>query len=282
MKILTFDIEEWFHILDHQETETEKQWKSFDSRIHHNLELILEKLAKNKQSATFYCLGWIAQKYPEIIKNLAALGYTIGSHTNTHQLVYSQNPKSFKEDVHRSIDTIQQLTGQKVIDFRAPGFSITEDCKWAFDILIEEGIERDSSVFPAERSHGGLPTYSAITPSIIKTQAGTLKEFPINLHNIFGKKIIFSGGGYFRLLPYPLLNHFFKNSDYVMTYFHPRDFDSEQPVIPGLSISRKFKSYVGLKTAYKRFCNLLDTFEFIDIDTATNSINWDNVPIIKF
>ena len=123
--------------------------------------------------------------------------------------------------------------------------TFTKANKWAFEILYELGIEIDSSIFPANRSHGGLPSFKSKYPSIISYNGVSLKEFPINYHSIFNKKIIYSGGGYFRFIPYTAIKKWSKCSDYIMSYFHPRDFDFNQPIIKELSTFRKFKSYVG-------------------------------------
>lgn len=281
MNILTFDIEEWFHLLDNRSTQTEKEWSTFESRIHQNMDRIYQILSKNDVKATFFCVGWIAEKYPEVIKEIVNRGYEIGSHTRMHQLVYSQNQKEFKADIEHSIKTLEDLSGTKVKYFRAPGFSITEETKWAFETLVELGIEIDCSIFPAARAHGGFSSYGSSKPSIIEYNGISIKELPINYSSVLSKPVIFSGGGYFRALPYPLIKKWTKQSDYVMTYFHPRDFDAGQPVIKDLSRSRKFKSYIGLKGAEKKLNNWLKDFDFVDIETANNAINWNDVPRFK-
>ena len=149
MNILTFDIEEWFHILDNESTKNEKQWSSFQSRIHSNMEIILRILEETDTKASFFVLGWVAEKYPEVVKEIKKRGFEIGSHTHLHKLAYNQSKKEFSKDVDRSIKVLQDITGDKVRMFRAPGFSITEKNKWAFEVLHELGIEIDSSVFPA-------------------------------------------------------------------------------------------------------------------------------------
>jgi polysaccharide deacetylase family protein (PEP-CTERM system associated) len=281
MKILTFDIEEWFHILDNKKTKSVKEWNKFDSRIHLGMDLIYDVLQKTKKSATFFVVGWMAEKYPNIIREISERGYEIGSHTHLHQLAYDQDRTTFFNDVEKSIKTLEDCTGKKVTSFRAPGFSITKNNKWAFEVLHELGITKDSSVFPAGRSHGGLPSYARSEPSILKYNGIQLKEFPINTHTILGKPFIFSGGGYFRLLPYELIKSFTKKSDYVMSYFHPRDFDYEQPLVPGLSLPRRFKSYVGLKKCKPKLERWLNDFDFIDIQQANKKVNWAKTPIVN-
>ena len=281
MKILTFDIEEWFHILVNNSTKTQVEWSQYESRIHDNVDRILSLLEEKNQKATFFCLGWIAEKYPEVIRKITNKGYEIGSHTRMHQLVYEQSPTEFKNDVEHSIKTLEDISGKKVKYFRAPGFSITEKNLWAFEVLYELGIESDSSVFPAVRSHGGIPSYGLAEPCMLKYGGIQLKEYPINTVSVLGKNLVFSGGGYFRLFPYTLINYWSKKTDYIMTYFHPRDFDPEQPVIPGLSAFRRFKSYVGLKNAESKLERWIKDYNFIDIQQADTIIDWNNVKTIQ-
>jgi peptidoglycan-N-acetylglucosamine deacetylase len=281
MRILTFDIEEWFHLLDNDSTKSVNQWNSFESRIHYGMNLIYDIIDKYQVKATFFVVGWIAEKYPEIIREISDRGLEIGSHTHLHQLAYQQDRQTFYNDVEKSIKTLEDCIGKKVTSFRAPGFSITKNNLWAFEVLHELGITKDSSIFPAGRAHGGLPSYGTAIPSIIEYNGLNLKEFPINTHAILGKPFIFSGGGYFRLLPYEIIKKFTLQSTYVMTYFHPRDFDIEQPMVPGLSYSRRFKSYVGIKNCKSKLERWIYDFDFIDLNQSDQLINWNQVPVIK-
>ncbi|MFW5895671.1 MAG: polysaccharide deacetylase family protein, partial [archaeon] len=231
MNILTFDLEDWFHILENDSTKAVRSWNNYSTRIIQNTDKILHILEQKNIQSTFFCLGWVVEKYPELIKKIDDLGHEIASHTYSHQLVYEQNEKSFKKDVERSIKLIEDTLGKKVKYFRAPGFSITENTKWAFDILSELGIEVDFSIFPARRAHGGFSSYTSPSPSILSYNGIQLKEMPINYISIMGRPVIFSGGGYFRLFPYSLIKRWTRQSNYVMTYLHPRDFDPEQPII---------------------------------------------------
>jgi peptidoglycan-N-acetylglucosamine deacetylase len=274
MRILTFDIEDWFHMLDHSATRTEADWGHYEPRIAANVERILETLSRHEQRATFFCLGWVARRHPEVLQMISAQGHEIGSHSNSHQLVYEQTPRQFEADLRESVDALEQAAGQRVRAYRAPGFSIVSSCEWAFEKLAEAGIEIDCSVFPAPRAHGGLPGWSLKGPATLKTAAGSLKLFPMNVVRFFGRNLVFSGGGYFRLCPMRLLETLFARQDYIMTYFHPRDFDPDQPVLPGLSAARRFKSYVGLSSAMQKLERLLGQFSFEDLDSAERHIDW--------
>ncbi len=281
INILTFDLEEWFHILDNDATKTENTWSNYEYRLDSNIDRIFALLEKNNQKATFFVLGWIAQKYPEIVKRIDSLGYEIASHSHLHQLVYEQRPDEFKTDLKKSLNTIEDIIGKKITIFRAPGFSITEKTKWAFNELLELGIEIDCSIFPAKRSHGSFPSFGHSEPTIVKTKNGELKELPINFNNILGLNFIFSGGGYFRLLPYWLIKLNMKNTNYAMSYFHPRDFDKEQPILKELSWIRRFKSYYGLKGSFDKIEKLITEFKFIDINNANELIDWKHAKVLS-
>ena len=274
MNILTFDIEEWFHILDHDNISKEHHWDDFEYRLEKNLDRILDLLIAREQKATFFVLGWVARKFPELVKKISLSGFEIGSHSDLHQLVYNQDRNSFREDLKKSIDSIESIIGKKVISYRAPGFSLKPNCEWAFEELVSEGIEIDCSIFPERRAHGGFEKFGNAKPTIVNFNGIKIKEFPINLYYFFGKSIIFSGGGYFRLIPYAFIKHMCKSSDYIMTYFHPRDFDPLQPMINDLSLFRKFKSYYGLRSSFDKLNRILNDFQFIDLETANKEIEW--------
>lgn len=282
MNILSFDIEEWFHLLDHESINGISKWNNFEVRIHSNVDKIIRILQDNNISATFFILGWIGEKYPEIVKKINECGYEIGSHSNMHQLVYELSRSEFKEDLNHSIKVLEDITGVKIKYYRAPGFSITEKNIWALEILAKFGIEVDCSIFPANRAHGGMPSFGTSNPTMIEFDGVKLKELPINTYQIFGNHMIFSGGGYFRIIPYPLLKYLTKRSNYVMSYFHPRDFDPYQPKIKDLSFFRKFKSYIGLSNAERKLEKWISDFNFIDIKTANESIKWNNMKVVSF
>lgn len=281
MKILTFDIEDWFHILDFEETETLDSWNKFDTRLNYGLDFIFSSLADGNYRATFFILGWVAEKHPHVVKKIISEGYEIGNHSYSHLLLYKHNKDHVTKDLEYSIKLLEDISGYKIKYFRAPGYSIKNDTNWAFDILLELGIEIDSSIFPTSRGHGGYQGFPYSSPCKLNIDGSVIKELPINTHDFFGKEIVFSGGGYFRLLPYFIQKQLYKKSDYLMTYFHPRDFDEEQPILENLSRIRKFKSYVGLKNSKQKFQKLLNDFEFVDIQTADQMVDWETVPEVK-
>ena len=275
MNILTFDIEEWFHILNNPSTDNESSWGSYEYRLNSNLERILSLLSNSNNVATFFCLGWVARKYPEIIERIALEGHEIGTHSNAHQLIYRHDRNFFKNDLETSIKTLEDIIGVKVKSYRAPGFSLITETLWVYEELALQGIEYDCSIFLGNHSHGGRIKEFGVKPSIINVNGAVIKEFPINSINLISKEVAFSGGGYFRFLPYPLIKLLMQRSEYIMTYFHPRDFDSLQPMIPGLSSFRKFKSYYGLKGAFSKAEKFVDDFDFVSLCHADRIVDWN-------
>ncbi len=281
MKILTFDIEEWFHILDQDATRGEREWERFEYRLEANMEMLFELLERHRQKATFFCLGWICEKHPEIIRRIDAMGYEIATHSHMHQLVYEQHSSEFRADLERSIRVLEDLTGKKVRAYRAPGFSLRQENRWVFEILLEYGIEIDCSIFPARRAHGGFASYGSEEPSLISANSGMIKEFPMSIDRIAGKRFVSSGGGYFRLLPYPVIHHLMRRRDYTMTYFHPHDFDAGRPVIKALPVRQRFKARVGLRGALRKLEQLIEDFDFVDLSEADRMVDWQHVPVIS-
>lgn len=246
MNILSFDIEDWFHVLDNPMTKHPSSWDTFEKRVDYGLNIILDLLDKHNVTATFFCLGWVAKKYPHLIKLISSKNHHIGSHSYNHQLVYELTPNQFKKDTVNSVNILSDLTGKEINAYRAPGFSITENNIWAIKLLIEMGFKYDSSIFPAPRSHGGFKSINQKKPFKFSHEGLEIIEFPMTYKNVFKLKIAITGGGYFRLFPISIINNFIKSETYNMVYLHPRDFDNEQPMIPGLNKIRKFKSYHGI------------------------------------
>ncbi len=277
MNILTFDIEDWYN---HDDYSQDFEWDKFEVRLYEGVDKILEALDKNDIKASFMCLGWIAEKHPEIIRKISNNGHHIGCHSYQHQLATRFTRKEFKQDTYKAKALLEDVSGQQVDAFRVPSFSITKENKWAFDVLAELGFIYDCSVFPSTHEFGGIPNFEA-APTIIETPSGGLKELPINLGNVLGRDIVYTGGGYFRVFPYNILKRLMTKSAYTMSYFHPSDFDPKQPNMPQLSIIRQVKNRIGLKGSYKKFCRYLADFDFMDIHTADSKIDWTKCKHIK-
>ena len=277
MNILTFDIEDWYN---HDDYSQDFEWDKFEVRLYEGVDKILEALDENHLKASFMCLGWIAEKHPSIIQKISNNGHHIGCHSYQHQLATRFTRQEFKQDTYKAKVLLEDVSGQKVDAFRVPSFSITKDNKWAFEVLTELGFIYDCSVFPSTHEFGGIPNFKA-APTIIETPSGELKELPINLGRVLGRDLVYTGGGYFRVFPYGIIKRLMLKSTYTMSYFHPSDFDPKQPNMPQLSIMRQIKNRIGLKGSYKKFCRYLADFDFIDIPTADNKMNWSECKHIK-
>jgi polysaccharide deacetylase family protein (PEP-CTERM system associated) len=279
MNILTFDIEDWYNC---DFITRDFDWDKHEVRIYEGIERILQELESRCLKATFFCLGWIAVKHPDIIRKIKAQGHHIGCHSYQHELAFRFDREEFRQDTERAKKAIEDLTGEKINAFRAPGFSISENNIWALETLAELGFEYDCSIFPASHDYGGFPNFGKAEPVILKFANGAqIKEFPISIQKVFGKSIVFSGGGYFRLFPYSLIKYWTSKAPYIMTYFHTRDFDPGQPIIKSLPIMRKFKSYVGLKRSFRKFQQLMDDYELVNLEQADKLINWEKVRRIE-
>jgi len=281
MKILTFDIEDWFHILHKYPDDILDRWENYEVRIHNGMDRIFKVLLDNDIKATFFVLGYIARKHPEIIKKIHTLGFEVAAHSDMHKVAYLQSRAEFKEDLSNCIYSIEDIIAEKVVSYRAPGFSIKQQNIWAFEVLKELGIEYDSSIFPAVREDGGFENFSENRPSIVQYNGTSIKEFPMSVNTFMGNKFTVTGGGYFRFFPYRLIKKIVQKSHYTMTYFHPRDFDPKQPMLDDLSLKRKFKSYYNLESSYIKLKQLIYDFDFIDMREAANKIDWNNVPVVS-
>lgn len=278
MHILTFDIEDWYHFLEHKTTRTELQWKGFESRVEKNTEHILNFLSEHNQKASFFVIGWIAEQYPGLVKKIAAQGHDIGLHSYAHQLVWQQTQNEFRQDLLRNMGILEDQLGRKVDMYRAPGFSIKKHNTHAFEILAEAGITIDASIFPIKRAHGGMSSFPYNEPCLINQNGIKLKEFPINYNTLGGLRYVYSGGGYFRLWPYPIIRNASTRSHYVMSYFHPRDFDTTQPLLADLNLFRRFRAYYGLKSCEEKLIQWIHDFEFVPLSQANSIIDWTKVP----
>ena len=269
LNAFTVDVEEWFHIcgVDKEEIKFEN-WDKLESRVTGNTLKLMEILRENNVKATFFFLGWIAERYPELVLKVKKEGHEIATHGYAHKLIYKQSPEEFTKDLEKSIDVIEGIAKEKVIGYRGAGFSIKKESLWALKIIAERGLKYDTTIFPAKRGHGGLQTFR-LYPHLINFENDLkLWEFPISVVNILGKNIPFSGGGYLRLFPYwfikQAIQRINRKGQAVMIYIHPREIDVEQPRIK-LPLYRKFKYYVNLKTTESKIRALLSDFKFTSI-----------------
>lgn len=283
--LLSFDLEDWFHIICNEEPTANLQaWDTLPPRIEVMTGKLLDFLRARKLHATFFVLGWVAEKYPHLLTTLVQEGHEIACHSHRHRPVWSMTPDEFAADLQQALDAIEKACGIRPTQYRAPGFSIDARALWAFDILAAQGITHDSSVYPGGHSHGGLP-HAPQTPFILETTAGPqIKEFPISTLGLLGRRLTFSGGGYFRLLPLPLQRNRFTAFDRagqpVVTYFHPRDFDTAIPE-NNLGRLRRFKNNINVGSALEKLGLLADQFSFAPLAEVSAAVDWAKQPRLR-
>lgn len=283
MNILTFDIEEWY--IEKISGDCDFRYRQFDEV----LSKLLDMLDTHQMKATFFCVGRLAIDFPDIVRKIADRGHEVGCHSHVHTWINKMSEKALRKDTSEALKAIEDVLGKKVVSYRAPAFSLTEQNKWAVNVLAECGIENDASIFPALRDFGGYPVFPQDTPCEISYQGSTLKEYPISLTSLFGKHIAYSGGGYFRLLPYWLVSKTMRQRDYNICYFHLADLIHEEQKFlskkeyesyfkePGTlknRLVRYAKSNIGTSDAYKKMNRLLDENTFISIQKANDIIDW--------
>ena len=271
---LSFDLEDWFHMIGIPGVEDPRSWDSLPSVLERRSAEILDLLAARQVRATFFVLGWIAERYPHLIRDIAARGHEIGTHSHWHRPVTSLTPRTFAEDLRRSIAAIEAACGQRPHGFRAPSFSIIPGVEWAFDVILEAGLAYDASLFPAPRSHGGYPCPPG--PHRLTTPNGRqLPELPMSTTRLCGREIGFSGGGYLRLLPGALICQRIARLNAAglpaVVYLHPADFATDRPHV-AMPLLRRFKTRIGLASTLPKLQRLLERFRFDSCATVLGPV----------
>ena len=273
--VFSVDLEDWYQGL---EIDIE-QWGSYPARIETGLEILLDLLDQAGVRATFFVLGWQAERTPHLVPRLAARGHEIASHGYSHRFVYQQGPEQFRSELRRSKQLLEHQSGSPVIGYRAPFFSITRDALWALDILVEEGIVYDSSVFPTHNYRYGIPA-AARSPGWIRTPAGAwLFEVPLTTVRVpgpgsaLGVNVPLGGGGYFRLYPYSLTRalgrHLLRSESHgLVFYVHPWEFDTGQPRVKVPRRVAEFTHYHRLDSTAAKTRQLLADFVFVPMREA--------------
>lgn len=274
----TVDVEDYFQVEALSEKVNRKDWGKFESRVEKNTDVIMSILDENNISGTFFILGWVAKRHPNIVKNISDAGHEIASHGMSHQLIYNQSPEVFRNETRDSKKLIEDLCQKEVIGYRAATYSITKKSLWALDILAEEGFKYDSSIFPMRHDRYGIPDINPL-PHLLTTPNGlNLVEFPITTVKTKHLTLPVAGGGYFRIFPYMYtrwgLKRTNKNNQPFVFYIHPWEVDPEQPRVDGLSTLSKFRHYSNLKICHKRLEKLTRDFDFTTMDKVLSSLNF--------
>jgi polysaccharide deacetylase family protein (PEP-CTERM system associated) len=271
LNALTVDVEDFFHVEALASTIARTEWETISSRVEQNVNRILEIFAQSSVHATFYVLGWVAQRFPRLVRDIAAAGHEIGSHGQGHQRICYLTPDQFRSDIRGARDLLADLVQRSITAYRAPSFSIVAQTLWGLDIVAEEGFRIDSSIFPVRHDFYGIPGAERF-PHWYKTPSGgSIFEFPPSTVHLLGNDLGVGGGGYLRLFPYAWtrwgLNQVNeKEKQPAMVYFHPWEIDPGQPRYRAPLRSR-IRHYTNLSRMEGKIRRLLRDFRF---DTVSN------------
>lgn len=262
---LTIDVEDYYHVSGFAREIPSRTWSQYESRVEKSTQRILDILDRRQVRATFFVLGWVASRHPDLVKAIHRSGHEIASHSYWHRLVYDLTPDEFRADLSESRKPLEDLTGERITAYRAPSFSVTGRSLWALEILAEEGFRYDSSIFPVRHDRYGIPAAERF-PHRITSGSGHLWEFPASVYRRIGVNLPVAGGGYFRLYPTRFSFHCMDHINHqerrpFMFYLHPWELDPRQPVIPGSRWAR-FRHRVNLAGTETKFERLLERYRF--------------------
>ncbi len=277
---LSFDLEDWYQVLYFEGHISRDEWPQQESRLAATTEKVLDILEEHRTRATFFVLSWNAVRMPSLVEQIHRRGHEIASHGFAHHLVYRQGPTGFAEDLARSLRVLREITGQPVRGYRAPSFSITRESGWAFEILMDHGVEYDSSVLPARRPYCGVPD-APRGPWLVNGAAGrSLTELPPSTLRILGHNIPFSGGGYLRALPYRVVRWGLRRVNRAglpgVVYLHPWELDPDHPVLP-IRRSHRVQHYVNLRRTESKLRRLLGDFRFVPMAELARMVRGSGV-----
>ncbi len=293
LNALTIDVEDYFHVSAFEDCISPAEWDDCQLRVADNTLRILGLLDEFEVKATFFVLGWVAERKPGLVKEIAGRGHEVASHGYGHRRVYNQTQQEFRDDVRKSKALLEDLTGEEIRGYRAPSYSISRKCLWAYDELLEAGYRYDSSVFPIQHDLYGIPDWPRHIFTVSRTADGCwapsprppcqlssvhcslscvngcqrMTEIPITTLTLAGKSIPIAGGGYFRLFPYWFTKWGLRRINRVegrpfVFYIHPWEIDPEQPRMNGASFKSRIRHYLNLHKTEGRFRNMLSDFRF--------------------
>jgi polysaccharide deacetylase family protein (PEP-CTERM system associated) len=279
----TVDVEEYFQVKALESVVSRDEWLTRPSRLARSIDALLATLERHGARGTFFTLGWVARHHPQVVRSIVDAGHEIASHGSFHERVTALKPEAFREDVRSSKRAIEDVCGTEVLGYRAPSFSIIPGCEWAFDVLIEEGYQYDSSLFPIRRRGYGYPSAPRV-PHLIHRRAGELAEFPLATTRFLNISVPAAGGGYLRQFPLGVIQRAFREAsqrrESATFYIHPWEIDPGQP---RLAVSRlnRIRHYRGLDSALGRIERLLQEFRFDAISSHLSILGPNRIPTVK-
>jgi len=273
---LTVDVEDYFQVSAFANQIDIKDWPNWPLRVEQNTHTLLELFERKDVKATFFVLGWVAERCPELIRAIHKAGHEVASHGMTHQLVYNQKPETFREETFRSKQLIEDIIGEAVYGYRAASYSITPHSLWALETLIDAGFTYDSSIFPVHHDRYGMPGAPLNIHTAQTTNGKSLTEFPLTSAKFFNGRLPVAGGGYFRIYPYFFSKLMLKRAaaeikQPFIFYLHPWEIDPEQPRVPNSSALSRFRHYTNLSRCLPRLENLIGDFDFTTVKNVIDT-----------
>ncbi len=264
---LTIDVEDYFQVSAFAPYIRRDEWDARECRVERNVDRILALLAEREVQATFFTLGWVAERYPQLVRRIVAGGHELASHGHGHQRASELDEAAFRDDVVRAKAILEDIAGAPVLGYRAPSFSIGHGNLWAFDVLAAAGYRYSSSIYPIAHDHYGMPD----APRFAHRTASGLLEVPVTTLRMGGRNWPSSGGGYFRLLPYAMSRWMIRRVNAAdrasaIFYFHPWEIDPGQPRIAGIDAKTRFRHYVNIPRMESRLRTLLADFRWGRMD----------------
>lgn len=264
---LTIDVEDYFQVSAFAPYIRRDEWDSRECRVERNVNRILDLLAQRGTLATFFTLGWVAERYPQIVRRIVAEGHELASHGYGHERASDLSEAAFGEDVTRAKRILEDIAGAPVLGYRAPSFSIGAGNLWAFDVLARAGYRYSSSIYPIAHDHYGMPD----SPRFAYRVGSGLLEVPVSTVRVLNRNLPSSGGGYFRLLPYAMSRWLIgrvnaADREPAVFYFHPWEIDTGQPRVPGIDARTRFRHYVNISRMEAKLRQLLEDFRWGRMD----------------
>lgn len=278
---LTVDVEDWYQVSAFDDLVARDAWDAQEQRVHVGTERLLELLAAHETHATFFVLGWVAERHPALIEAIHAGGHEIASHGYEHRLVHTLDPETFRADLARAAAAIDTACGATVRGFRAPSFSFTRDTAWAWDVLREEGYTFSSSVFPVHHDRYGIPDFPRRPVRIAGANGDSIWEFPMTTWRVLGRNVPAAGGGWMRALPPFVMRRALKAAADAGTpgivYLHPWELDPDQPRMAGARARTQLRHRIGLRRMHARLDRLLGAFRFGTVSDALQFVDAEPV-----
>lgn len=277
LNLLSIDVEDWYLSYDSSQIPVSR-WHELTDRVEIGVRVFMQLLNNHQLTATFFFLGWVAKRHPALVKEIANAGHEIGFHSMFHEMPVKKGPTKFEQELEEGLELLQSIAGVRPVSYRAPMFSLGDESRWAIPLLMKHGIRLSSSYKAFQRINGHTAPNA---PFCFRKEEQKLIEFPLNRLNLPLLNWVYSGSGYFRMLPYAAIEYFFGRSSYNMAYFHPRDFDIAVPTTPLLPLYRNLMNRTGNSSSLPKLEKLLTKFHFVSLQSAASAIPCNSLPVIQ-